>query len=61
LADFLCRREAIRAHWFFPYFITAALRISSLKTWEIKAINSEFITIDRLTNIRRYILMLGNI
>lgn len=27
--DFLCRSEAIRAHWFFPYFITAALRISS--------------------------------
>ena len=26
---FLCRREAIRAHWFLPYFITAAFRISS--------------------------------
>ena len=29
LADFLWRREAIRDHWFFPYFMTAALRISS--------------------------------
>lgn len=29
LADFRWSREAIRDHWFFPYFITAALRISS--------------------------------
>lgn len=29
LADLRCSREAIRDHWFFPYFITAALRISS--------------------------------
>lgn len=27
--DFLERREATRAHWFLPYFMTAALRISS--------------------------------
>lgn len=31
LADFLCSNEAIRDHWFLPYFITAAFRISSLK------------------------------
>jgi len=29
LADFLWRREAIRLHWFLPYFMMAALRISS--------------------------------
>lgn len=29
LADLRCSREAMRDHWFFPYFITAALRISS--------------------------------
>lgn len=29
LADLRCSREAIRDHWFLPYFITAALRISS--------------------------------
>lgn len=29
LADFRTRSDEIRAHWFFPYFITAALRISS--------------------------------
>lgn len=28
-ADLRCNNEAIRDHWFFPYFITAALRISS--------------------------------
>lgn len=27
--DFLESSEATRAHWFFPYFMTAALRISS--------------------------------
>ena len=26
---FLCSSEAILAHWFFPYFITAAFNISS--------------------------------
>lgn len=31
LADFLCRSDAIRDHWFLPYFITAAFRISSYK------------------------------
>lgn len=31
LADFRWRSEAILAHWFLPYFITAALRISSWK------------------------------
>lgn len=30
-ADFLCNKEAMRDHWFLPYFITAAFRISSLK------------------------------
>jgi len=29
LADLRTRREEIRAHWFLPYFITAAFRISS--------------------------------
>ena len=29
LADFLCNNDAILAHWFFPYFITAAFNISS--------------------------------
>lgn len=29
LADFRCSKEAIRDHWFLPYFITAALSISS--------------------------------
>jgi len=29
LADLRTRRDEIRAHWFLPYFITAALRISS--------------------------------
>merc|ERR1719397_1970674 len=29
LADFLCSKLAIRLHWFFPYFITAAFMISS--------------------------------
>ena len=29
LADFLTRSDEILAHWFRPYFITAALRISS--------------------------------
>lgn len=29
LADFLCSRDAIRLHWFLPYFITAAFKISS--------------------------------
>jgi hypothetical protein len=28
-ADFLTSSEEMRDHWFFPYFITAALRISS--------------------------------
>lgn len=28
-ADFLCSNDAIRLHWFFPYFITAAFKISS--------------------------------
>jgi hypothetical protein len=42
LADFLLRREAIRAHWFLPYFITAALRISS----------SEFLHTPPLTMMR---------
>ena len=30
-ADFRCSNDAIRDHWFFPYFITAALSISSYK------------------------------
>ena len=29
LADFLLSKEATLAHWFLPYFMTAALRISS--------------------------------
>ena len=29
LADLRESREAMRDHWFLPYFITAALRISS--------------------------------
>ena len=29
LADLRCRSEAILDHWFLPYFMTAALRISS--------------------------------
>ena len=29
LAAFLCNNDAILAHWFFPYFITAAFNISS--------------------------------
>lgn len=36
LADLRCSREAIRDHWFFPYFITAALRISSCINNEIR-------------------------
>jgi len=28
-ADFLCNSDAIRDHWFNPYFITAAFKISS--------------------------------
>ena len=28
-ADFRTRSEEMRAHWFFPYFMTAALSISS--------------------------------
>lgn len=35
-ADFLCSKDAIRDHWFLPYFITAALRISS---WTMTKIN----------------------
>lgn len=30
-ADLRCNNDAILDHWFFPYFITAALRISSCK------------------------------
>lgn len=33
-ADFRCSKEAIRDHWFLPYFITAAFRISSLERKE---------------------------
>merc|ERR1719188_2827216 len=29
LALFLCNRDAILDHWFFPYFMTAAFMISS--------------------------------
>ena len=29
LADLRCSKDAILDHWFLPYFITAALRISS--------------------------------
>ena len=29
LADFLLSKEATLAHWFLPYFMTAAFRISS--------------------------------
>lgn len=36
LADLRCSREAIRDHWFFPYFITAALRISSCVNNQIR-------------------------
>jgi len=34
-ADFRCNKEAIRDHWFKPYFITAAFRISSFIKWKI--------------------------
>lgn len=36
LADLRCSRDAIRDHWFFPYFITAALRISSCVNNQIR-------------------------
>lgn len=39
LADLRWSNEAIRDHWFFPYFITAALRISSYT--RIKAIENK--------------------
>lgn len=45
-ADLRCNKEAIRDHWFFPYFITAALRISS---W----VNSQ---VSKETHINAYLL-----
>lgn len=47
LADFLLNNEAILPHWYLPYFITAALRISSYargqqqRTWQFSTISND--------------------
>lgn len=52
-ADFLCNKEAIRDHWFLPYFITAAFRISSLKKqnkillWITRTCKTESLSLSR--------------